>query len=234
MAKNYIVIPTYNERENIGKLVSEIFSLLRDIYIIVVDDNSPDGTAEIVKDLKNKHSNLFVLERPVKNGLGKAYIEAFEKLLAEGDVKNIIMMDADFSHSPKYLFGMLKEMENYDLVIGSRYIKNGGISNWGFWRRLLSWGGNFYVRALLGRKIRDWSSGFNCIRASILKKIDLDKIEFSGYAFLSGLKYFLVKAGARVKEIPIIFEERRGGKSKMSGNIIREGLLAPWKLLFTK
>ncbi len=232
--KNVIILPTYNERENIGLLIERIFSLVPEIHILVVDDNSPDGTAELVKDLKNKYLNLFVLERPVKNGLGKAYIEAFKKLLSNLDVENIIIMDADFSHSPEYLPQMLEEIKNYDLVIGSRYIKDGGISNWELWRRLLSWGGNFYVRMLLGGRIRDWSSGFNCIRASTLKKIDLDKIEFSGYAFLSELKYRLFKSGAGIKEIPIIFEERRGGKSKMSGNIIREGILAPWKLLFTK
>ncbi len=232
--KNYIILPTYNERENIGLLIERIFSLVPEIHILVVDDNSPDGTAELVKDLKNKYLNLFVLERPVKNGLGKAYIEAFKKLLSNLDVENIIIMDADFSHSPEYLPQMLEEIKNYDLVIGSRYIKDGGISNWELWRRLLSWGGNFYVRMLLGGRIRDWSSGFNCIRASTLKKIDLDKIEFSGYAFLSELKYRLFKSGAGIKEIPIIFEERRGGESKMSGNIIREGILAPWKLLFTK
>ena len=232
--KNYIILPTYNERENIGLLIERIFSLVPEIHILVVDDSSPDGTAELVKDLKNKYLNLALLERPLKNGLGKAYTEAFKKLLSDPDVENIITMDADFSHNPEYLSQMLEEIKNYDLVIGSRYIKNGGISNWELWRRLLSWGGNFYVGTLLGRKICDWSSGFNCIRVSTLKKIDLDKIEFSGYAFLSELKYRLLKSGARTKEIPIIFEERRGGKSKMSGNIIREGLIAPWKILFTK
>lgn len=232
--KNYIIIPTYNEKENIGFLIEKIFSLIPEIYILVVDDNSPDGTAVVVEELQKKYPNLSLLKRPVKNGLGGAYIEAFKKLLADTEVENIIMMDADFSHNPDSLPRFLKEVENYDLVIGSRYIKGGGITHWEFWRRLLSWGGNFYIRILLGGKIHDWSSGFNCIRMSLLKKIDLDKIEFVGYAFLSSLKYFLVKAGARVKEIPIIFEERRGGKSKMSGNIIREGLLAPWKILFTK
>lgn len=205
-----------------------------EIHILVVDDNSPDGTADAVKELIAEHPNLSLLKRPVKNGLGGAYIEAFKKLLVDEKVRNIIMMDADFSHNPKYLPEMLEEIKNYDLVIGSRYIKGGGITHWELWRRILSRGGNFYVRILLGRKIRDWSAGFNCIKASVLKRVDLDKIEFSGYAFVSGLKYFLLRAGASVKEMPIIFEERRSGKSKMSGNIIREGFLAPWKLLFTK
>lgn len=232
--KDFIIIPTYNEKENIGLLIGDIFSLLPQVGILVVDDNSPDGTAAAVEDLMAEYANLSILKRPAKNGLGKAYIDGFKKLLVREDIENIITMDSDFSHNPKYLPRMLEEAENYDLVIGSRYVKGGGIANWEFWRRFLSKGGNFYVRMLLGRKINDWSSGFNCIRMSALKKIDLDKIEFYGYAFLSCLKYFLTKAEAKVKEIPIIFEERRGGKSKMSGNIIREGILAPWKLLFTK
>lgn len=232
--KDFIVIPTYNEKENIGLLIGDIFSLLPQVSVLVVDDNSPDGTAAAVEDLMNKYANLLILKRPAKNGLGKAYIDGFKKLLVRDDIENIITMDSDFSHSPKYLPQMLEEIKNYDLVIGSRYIKGGGITNWEFWRRFLSKGGNFYVKILLGRKINDWSSGFNCVRISTLKKIDLDEVKFYGYAFLSCLKYFLIKVGARVKEIPIIFEERRGGKSKMSGNIIREGLIAPWKLLFTK
>lgn len=231
---NIVIIPTYNERENIGALIKEIFSAVPEIHILVVDDSSPDGTADAVKELMAEHQNLSLLKRPVKNGLGGAYVEAFKKLLVDEKVQNIIMMDADFSHSPKYLPEMLEEIKNHDLVIGSRYVKGGGITHWELWRRVLSRGGNFYVRMLLGKKIRDWSAGFNCINASVLKKVDLDKIEFSGYAFISGLKFFLLKAGASIKEIPIIFEERRGGESKMSGNIVREGFLAPWKLLLTK
>jgi len=232
--KNFIVIPTYNEKENISLLVEQIFSLIPDINILVVDDNSPDGTAEAVSELMPRYPNLALLKRPKKEGLGGAYIQAFRQLLSDPKIENLIMMDADFSHSSKYLPRMLEEIKNYDLVIGSRYIKGGGITHWELWRRLLSWGGNFYVQLLLGWGIHDWSSGYNCIRASVLRKVDLDKIEFSGYAFISSLKYFLIKAGARVKETPIIFEERRGGRSKMSGNIISEGILAPWKLLFTK
>lgn len=231
---NIVVIPTYNERKNIGALIKEIFSVVPEIHILVADDNSPDGTAVTVEELIKKYPNLSLLKRPVKNGLGRAYIEAFKKLLTNSETENIITMDADFSHNPKYLPEMLEATKEHDLVIGSRYVKGGGITHWEFWRRLLSRGGNFYVRMILGRKILDWSSGFNCIKVSILRNIDLNKIEFSGYAFLSSLKYFLVKAGVRTKEIPIIFEERRGGKSKISGNIIREGILAPWKLLFTK
>jgi len=232
--KNFIILPTYSERENIGSLVEEIFSLLPEISILVVDDNSPDGTAAVVKELQTRYFNLSLLERPVKNGLGGAYIEGFKKLLIDREVDKIIMMDADFSHNPKYLPQIIAESENYGLVIGSRYIKGGGIAKWELWRKILSAGGNFYVRTLLGRHIHDWTGGFNCIRADYLRKIDLDKIDLSGYAFIMGLKYFLIKAGASVKEIPIIFESRRGGESKLSHHIISEGIIAPWKIILKK
>ena len=234
MAKNVIVIPTYNERENVSLLVEEIFSLLPKIHILVVDDNSPDGTAVAIKKLQAQYSNLSLLKRPAKNGLGGAYIAGFKKLLTDPGVENIFMMDADFSHNPKYLSEFLKESQNYDLVVGSRYIKGGGIAKWEWWRKILSAGGNIYVRFLLGGNISDWTGGFNCIRAEFLRKIDLDSINLSGYAFIMGIKYFLIKAGTRAKEIPIIFEARRGGESKLSHHIIREGIIAPWKLLKRK
>lgn len=229
--KQVIILPTYNERENISPLIEEIFSLLPEISILVVDDNSPDGTAAVVKKLQMRYSNLSLLERPVKDGLGGAYIEGFKRLLADLDIKDIVMMDADFSHHPKYLPQMLREVENYDLVIGSRYIKDGGIAKWELWRKILSAGGNFYVRILLGRRVHDWTGGFNCIKADHLRKVNLDKIDLSGYAFIMGLKYFLIKASVAVKEIPIIFEARRGGESKLSHHIISEGIIAPWKIL---
>ncbi len=232
--KNYIILPTYNERENIGLLIERIFSLVPEIHILVVDDNSPDGTAAVVENLMTKYINLSILKRPAKNGLGGAYIEAFKKLLTEGDIENIVMMDADFSHNPKYLPQMLKEIENYDLVIGSRYIKEGGIEKWELWRQALSYLGNLYVRMLLHKGISDWTTGYNCIRASILKRVNLDEIDLSGYAFIVGIKYFLIKIGAHPKEIPIIFEARRGGESKLSHHIISEGIIAPWKLIFKK
>ena len=232
--KEVIILPTYNERENIGPLIEEIFLLLPKIHILVVDDNSPDETAAVVKELQAQYSYLSLLERPMKNGLGGAYIEAFKKILADNEVENIIMMDADFSHNPKYLFQIIAEAENYGLVIGSRYIKDGDIAKWELWRKILSSGGNFYVRILLGRRIHDWTGGFNCIKADYLRRVDLDKIDLSGYAFIMGLKYFLVKAGAKVKEIPIIFEARRGGESKLSHHIISEGIIAPWKIILKK
>ncbi len=228
---NYIILPTYNEKENIGPLIKIIFSLLPEINILVVDDNSPDGTAVAVEELQKKYPNLSLLKRPVKNGLGGAYIEGFKRLLVDPDIKNIVMMDADFSHNPKYLPQMIAEAENYGLVIGSRYIKGGGIAKWELWRRILSAGGNFYVRILLRRRVHDWTGGFNCIQANYLRKVNLDKIDLSGYAFIMGFKYFLIRAGASAKEIPIVFEARRGGESKLSHHIISEGIIAPWKII---
>lgn len=232
--KNFIVIPTYNEKENISSLVEEIFLLLPEINIMVVDDNSPDGTTAVVENLMTKYTNLSILKRPAKNGLGGAYIEAFKKLLTHDDIENIIMMDADFSHNPKYLPRMFEEAKSYDLVVGSRYIKEGGIEKWELWRQALSYLGNLYVRMLLHKGISDWTTGYNCIRASILKRVNLDEIDLSGYAFIVGIKYFLIKIGASAKEIPIIFEARRGGESKLSHHIISEGIIAPWKLIFKK
>lgn len=231
MLKNVIILPTYNERENIHPLIEEIFTILPQINILVVDDNSPDGTAAVAEEMTQRYPNLSLLKRPKKNGLGGAYIAGFKKLLADAEIENIFMMDADFSHNPKYLPQMISEAGNYGLIIGSRYINGGGIAKWELWRKILSAGGNFYVRTLLGRHIHDWTGGFNCIKADYLRKVDLDKIDLSGYAFIMGIKYFLIKAGANVKEIPIIFEARRGGESKLSHHIISEGIIAPWKII---
>jgi len=232
--KNFIVIPTYNERENIGLLISDIFSLLPQTNILVVDDNSPDGTAVVVEGLIKKYPNLSLLKRPKKNGLGAAYIDGFRRLFADKEIENIIMMDGDFSHNPKYLPLMLEEARNYDLVVGSRYIRGGGVAKWEWWRRILSAGGNFYAWMILRRKINDWTGGFNCIQSEFLRKVNLEKIDLSGYAFIMGLKYALLKSGATVKEMPIIFEARRGGESKLSHHIISEGIIAPWKIIFKK
>jgi dolichol-phosphate mannosyltransferase len=229
-----IVIPTYNEKENIGPMTEEIFRLLPEANILVVDDNSPDGTSSVVEELQNKYPNLSLLKRPRKDGLGGAYIAGFKKLFAEGAPDLIITMDADFSHHPRYIPSLIQAAVKSDLVIGSRYIKGGGIAEWEIWRRLLSKGANLYVRMIVGWKVHDWTAGFQCIRASLMKKIDFDTIDLSGYAFLQELKYLLIKAGARVGEVPIIFEARRGGESKISQSIIMEGVTAPWKIRLKK
>ncbi|MDP3999632.1 MAG: polyprenol monophosphomannose synthase [bacterium] len=236
MAKNIIVIPTYNEKANISLLLEKIWGLLPDTYAMVVDDNSPDGTAEVVEKLKIRYPNLLLLKRPGKDGLGKAYIAAFRNIFANYNFTTITMMDADLSHDVKYLPEMLRLSENFGLVIGSRYILGGGVTQkWGAGRRLLSAAGNLYLKIIFHRyPIQDWTTGYNVIRVNVLKKVNFDELNPRGYAFISSLKYRLAKAGAAIKESPIFFEERNGGESKMSLFIILEGLILPWKIIFQK
>lgn len=232
--KNFVIIPTYNEKENISLLIGEIFKHNPAVNILVVDDNSPDGTANEVKRVMPDFPNLSLLERPTKNGLGGAYIAAFREILRDEDAGSIITMDADFSHDPQDISRLLSGVKEKDLVIGSRYAPGGSIAQWELWRRVLSRAGNIYVQTILRKPIRDWTSGFTCIRKDMLKKIDLSHIDLSGYAFLQELKYLLLKAGAAPVEIPIRFGARRGGESKLSGFIIREGIIGPWKMLLKK
>ncbi|TSC96883.1 MAG: dolichol-phosphate mannosyltransferase [Parcubacteria group bacterium Athens0714_26] len=233
---NIIIIPTYNEKDSIELLIKTIFNLIPDIYIMVVDDNSPDGTAKIIEKLKTQYPNLSLLKRAAKQGLGKAYVAGFKKIMeSRQNFENIIMMDGDFSHNPKYLPEMIKLSKNHDLVIGSRYIHGGSVAKeWEFWRKLLSYGANIYVQIILGFKIKDWTAGFNLIKTSILKKINLDLLLPRGYAFQFSFKHHLLKNNARAIEFPIHFEERVKGKSKMSSSIITEAVFAPWKILFSE
>lgn len=235
MTKSIIVIPTYNEKENISLLIKNIFKILPQICILVVDDTSPDGTGKAVKKIQEKRPNLFLLTNPKKSGLGNAYIEGFKKVIKDNEFDFVIMMDADFSHNPKYLLRLLSQKKKYGLVIGSRYIKGGGITNhWELWRKMLSRLANLYCRIILRHEIKDWTGGFNCIGVHFLKKINFEQLRFSGYAFIISLKYLLIKAGAKYKEVPIFFEERRGGESKISSGIIQEGIFAPFRLIFKK
>lgn len=228
--EDFIVIPTYNEKDNIGEIIPTVFKIAPEIGILVVDDNSPDKTSEVVKNLQSQYLNLSLLERPRKEGLGRAYLDAFQTVLKNNEVKNIIMMDADFSHDPKYLPEMLETAKNFDVVIGSRYVRGGGTVGWEFWRRFLSKFGNVYSRLVTGMPIFDCTGGFNLIKTDFLRKIDLSSVAMSGYAFQIELKYLLWRAGARFKEVPIIFKNRLSGESKISSHIIREGILAPWKM----
>ncbi len=232
--KDIIVIPTYNEKENISALVPEIFKIVPDVYVVVADDNSPDGTADAVRVLMQSYPRLSLFSRRAKEGLGRAYAAAFQKLLAESDVRTVIMMDADFSHHPRYLPAMLAESRAHSVVVGSRYVSGGGTEGWERWRRLLSFGGNRYARLVTGLPIFDLTGGFNIIHAELLRKIDLSAFDASGYAFIIELKYRLWKAGADFAEVPIIFKNRREGESKISNHIIAEGVLAPWKMRFKK
>ncbi|MEK7072369.1 MAG: polyprenol monophosphomannose synthase [Patescibacteria group bacterium] len=228
--ENLIIIPTYNERDNIGGIISAIFKMAPGIKILVVDDNSPDKTSEVVKSLQSEYPNLSLFERPRKEGLGLAYLDAFQLILKDNLVECVIMMDADFSHDPKYLPELLEVAKKFDVVVGSRYVKNGGTVGWEAWRRFLSKFGNLYSRLITKMPIFDCTGGFNLIKTDFLRKIDLSRMDMSGYAFQIELKYLLWKAGAQFKEIPIIFKNRLNGESKISNHIIKEGILAPWKI----
>lgn len=223
-----IIVPTYNEKGNINKLVSKIRGILPNEKIFFIDDSSPDGTASKIKELQKSDSNIFLLERPTKSGIGSAYLNAFKEHLNSGE-KYFITMDADLSHDPKYLKSMVSELENNDVVVGSRYTEGGGVSNWNFWRVVLSKFGNLYAKIFSSSHIRDLTSGYVGYNIEALKKIDLKKIKSDGYAFQIEIKKALEKSEATIKEIPITFIERENGKSKLSWLITLEGLVYPLK-----
>lgn len=227
---DFIITPTYNERNNIRTLVEKIFTLYPTIHVLVVDDNSPDGTAEVVRDLQEIYPNLHLKQRPGKLGLASAYLESFKDVLQKyPNISTVITMDADLSHDPTVVGTMLKEIKIHDLVLGSRYVSGGGVRNWAFWRRFLSRGGNFYARLVTMSSIHDLTTGFHCYRAELLKRYNLDTIEATGFAFLIEMKITAERLGAKIKETPIIFPGRTDGQSKLSNHIIYEGLILPWR-----
>ncbi|MEK7493905.1 MAG: polyprenol monophosphomannose synthase [Patescibacteria group bacterium] len=230
--KDVIIIPTYNERQNIVPLIQEIFRVVPGVFVLVVDDNSPDGTADAVRNMQEAFPNVQLLVREKKEGLGKAYIHAFRVALADENVRSIITMDADFSHQPRYLPELLTASEKRDVVIGSRYVRGGGVEGWEAWRRVLSICANIYCRLITRMPIFDCTGGFNVIRTSFLRKIDFAGMDSSGYAFLQELKYMLHRAGATFTEVPIVFKNRVMGESKITSHIMREGVVAPWKMIF--
>lgn len=232
--KNVIIIPTYNEKENVEALIPEIFKQVPEAYVTVVDDNSPDGTAALVKKMMGKYPHLQIIERQKKEGLGKAYTYAFNRVLQDPDVRCVCMMDADLSHPPSALREMISQSENYSVVIGSRYVKGGGIVGWELRRKILSFFGNLYCRLITFLPIKDCTGGFNLIRADILRKVPLDIMDSSGYAYIMELKFLLRAAGATFKEVPITFVNRIGGESKISNHIVREGIIAPWKMMLVR
>jgi len=231
------IIPTYNECRNIPVLIGRINAAVRGhaLDILVVDDNSPDGTAECVRGLQQAHTNVSLRVRPGKLGLASASISNFIDVqrgaLAARGYEAIVTMDADLSHPPEYLPAMLDTLQDYNFVNGSRYIRGGAIENWSLHRRVLSYLGNFYVRTLLRTGIRDMSSGFTAFRAEILQTVDLERVTATGYAFLSEIKYLFSRLNLRMGEVPITFTDRVNGDSKISQSIIRAGLLMPWVLL---
>jgi dolichol-phosphate mannosyltransferase len=220
----WLILPTYNEAENIEPLLAAARDKLpAAARILVVDDSSPDGTGEIAERLAAEQEGLSVLHRPRKEGLGPAYIAGFRAAL-EGGAGLIIEMDSDFSHEPAYLPRLLEAMGSADLAIGSRYVPGGGVGDWGPMRRAISRGGSAYARFVLGLPIHDATAGFKCFRREVLEAIDLDSIQSRGYAFQVELTYRALQRGFRVVEVPIVFRDRRVGSSKMSRAIVAEAI----------
>lgn len=230
--KAIIVIPTYNEADNIVSLVTTIFRIQPDIHILVVDDNSPDGTSALVEDLMKTDERLHLMKRPGKNGLGTAYCDGFRYSL-ERNYDYIFEMDADFSHNPEDIPRFLEEIKDADLVIGSRYKVGVNVVNWPLRRLILSYGANLYTRIVTGMPVNDATGGFKCFRADALRKIDLSHIKTNGYGFQIEMNYRIWKSGGRIKEMPIIFIDRRSGVSKMNKKIIYEAVFLVWKLKFS-
>ena len=228
-----VIIPTYNEKENIEKIICAINALDKQFHILVIDDGSPDGTAAIVKRLMQEEfaGGLFLLERPGKLGLGTAYILGFKWAL-QHDYEYIFEMDADFSHDPADLPRLYAAChdEGYDLAIGSRYVSGVNVVNWPMGRVLMSYFASKYVRFVTGFKVHDTTAGFKCYRRRVLQTIELDKIRFRGYAFQIEMKFTAYKIGFRIKEVPVIFVNRREGVSKMSGGIFGEAFLGVMRL----
>jgi dolichol-phosphate mannosyltransferase len=227
-----IAIPTYNEIENIQKLIPAIRRKHGSARIFVVDDNSPDGTADAVKRMSRQWAGLELIWRKDKNGLAAAYLDAFAKILANRDIELIITMDADLSHNPEDLDSLLQGQGSSDLVVGSRYVRGGGIQNWSFWRRALSKYGNHYARFVTGTPVRDLTSGFVMYHRTILEKILRTGISSRGYAYQIEMKYLAYQQGARIKEVPITFCDRGGGISKLERGVVWEGMVRPWSLRF--
>ena len=227
-----IVTPTYNERDNLEHFLDGVFAVVPSVDVLVVDDNSPDGTGDLADRIAEDDTRVNVMHRPGKLGLGSAYLDAFRWGLSEGyDV--ILEMDTDLSHDPQYLPDFLAAIdEGAGVVIGSRNIRGGGVEGWGVGRHALSKGGSLYSRSILGLSVRDLTSGYKAFRAEVLAAMDLDDVRSEGYSFQIELTYRALRKGFRVKEVPIIFVDRRAGQSKMSRKIFAEAIVMVWKLRF--
>jgi dolichol-phosphate mannosyltransferase len=230
MAEVLVIVPTYNERDNLPEIVAAVHEHLPEADLLVVDDNSPDGTGALADELAARDGKVHVLHRAGKQGLGTAYVAGFKWALGRG-YQFLFEMDCDFSHDPKYLPVMLdRARAGADLVLGSRYVAGGGTVNWGPMRKFISRGGSMYARTILGVGVRDLTGGFKCFRRSTLEALDLDSVSAQGYGFQIEMTYRAVKQGFRVEEVPIIFVDRRVGQSKMSKKIFLEALTLVWKL----
>jgi dolichol-phosphate mannosyltransferase len=223
----WLVLPTYNEAENVEAFVEAARTKLPpSAQVLIVDDSSPDGTGEIADRLAARHENVEVLHRGEKEGLGPAYIAGFRRALAAG-AGLVLEMDSDFSHDPAYLPRLLDAARNADVVLGSRYVSGGGVSDWGPLRKTISRGGSTYARLVLGVDVKDLTGGFKCFRREVLEAIDLDSIQARGYAFQVEMTYRAIKRGFQVVEVPIVFRDRRAGSSKMDRSIVAE---AVWRV----
>lgn len=227
--KILIIIPTYNELENIRKLIPLILNLRSDIDILIVDDNSPDNTGKYIEEKSKLEPRIKLIKRPQKMGLGTAYIEGF-KFAIDHNYHLVMEMDADFSHDPNEINNFIEAIKDADLVLGSRYINGVRVLNWPMRRLLLSYFASFYTRIITGLPVYDTTGGFKCFRIEVLKAINLDKVKSNGYSFQIEMTYKAFKKNFRIKEIPIIFTDRHLGKSKMSKKIVLEAVFMVWKL----
>lgn len=226
-----MIIPTYNEKNNVEHIISEVLDSDSRAEVLVVDDNSPDGTAEVVLDMQKENPKIHILQRSGKLGLGSAYIDGFKKAL-ELEFDAVFQMDADFSHDPKYLPSFLDELENADVIVGSRYIKGVSVINWSLSRLLLSYFANIYAKVVTGVPVNDLTGGFKCIKSEVLRSVDFSKFSSNGYAFQIELNYAFFSNGFKIKELPIIFVDREEGESKMSNSIVLEAIYKIWTYRF--
>jgi dolichol-phosphate mannosyltransferase len=230
MAAVLVIVPTYNERDNLPQIVAAVHEHLAEADLLIVDDSSPDGTGQLADEIAARDPKVQVLHRAGKQGLGTAYVAGFKWALPRG-YEFIFEMDCDFSHDPKYLPMLLERARaGADLVLGSRYVDGGGTVNWGPMRKVISRGGSLYARTILGVHVRDLTGGFKCFRRGVLEALDLDRVSAQGYGFQIEMTWRAVKAGFRVEEVPIVFVDRRVGQSKMSKKIFLEALTLVWKL----
>lgn len=229
MKNTLIIIPTYNELTNIGRMIPELLKMYPDVNILIVDDNSPDGTGKFVKEYMEKDNRIHILEREGKMGLGTAYVAGFKYMLENG-YEYAVQMDADFSHDPRVIKLFLDNLDSYDLIIGSRYISGVNVINWPMSRLLLSYFANIYTRIITGIPVKDSTGGYKCFKRKVLESLDLNKIHSNGYAFQIEINFKVWKKGFSIFEIPIIFMDRIEGQSKMSKKIVREAVWMVWKL----
>ena len=229
--KILIIIPTYNELENLPRLLTEVLSKDNNIDMLFIDDNSPDGTADFIENEQKNNNRIRLIKRQSKQGLGTAYIVGF-KFALQRDYEVIFEMDADFSHDPNEIPRFLEEIKNSDVVLGSRYKNGVNVINWPMRRLLLSWFANIYTRVITGMPLHDATGGFKCFKREVLEAIDLNRVKSNGYAFQIEMNFKVWKKGFNIKEIPIIFVDRVKGSSKMSKKIVREAVFMVWKLRF--